>query len=204
MGRDLGSSSILTKTKNKMACNVNLSGISFSCTDLPVGGLTKVLVGDKTDLVALITVDTDKNAVTYGDVAITPTTANLLADGDVVELDFNNKDGFSVFNDVKTVNGDGSVSTIPTIAIEFPVMSTVKRDALEQMAVGGAELVAFVQTAAGTMHLVGFEYGLYAGTVDGTSGASRSDKNRYQLTLTGEESSLAYTLTAANWASITG
>ena len=187
-----------------MACNVNLSGISFSCTDLPVGGLTSVMIGEKSDLDALISVVTDKNLAAYGEVTITPETADLLADGDVVELNFNNKDGFSVFNDVKTVNGDGSVSTVPTIAIEFPVMSVAKRDAMEQMAVGGAELVAFVQTAAGTHHLVGFEYGLYAGTVDGTSGASRSDKNRYQLTLTGEESSLAFSLTAANWAKIVG
>tara|TARA_R110000782_G_scaffold135076_3_gene227505 strand:- start:3753 stop:4316 length:564 start_codon:yes stop_codon:yes gene_type:complete len=187
-----------------MACNVNLSGISFSCTDLPVGGLTSVMIGEKSDLDALISVVTDKTSATYGEVTITPETENLLADGDVVELNFNNKDGFSVFNDVKTVNGDGSVSTVPTIAIEFPVMSVAKRDAMEQMAVGGAELVAFVQTAAGTHHLVGFEYGLYAGTVDGTSGASRSDKNRYQLTLTGEESSLAFSLTAANWAAIVG
>ena len=187
-----------------MACNVNLSGISFSCTDLPVGGLTQVLIGEKSDLLALVSVETDKDEALYGQVTITPTTANLLSDGDVVDLKFNNKDGFSVFNDVKTVNGDGSVSTIPTIAIEFPVMNVAKRDALEQMAVGGAELVAFVQTAAGTHHLVGFEYGLYAGTVDGTSGASRSDKNRYQLTLTGEESSLAFSLTSGNWTSIVG
>lgn len=187
-----------------MACNVNLSGISFSCTDLPVGGLTRVLVGEKGDLDALVVVDTDKSSVNYGDVAITPTTANLLADGDVVELSFNNKDGFSVFNDVKTVNGDGSVSTIPTIAIEFPVMSDAKRNSLEQMAVGGAELVALIETAAGTHHLVGFEYGLYAGTVDGTSGASRTDKNRYQLTLTGEESSLAFALDTAAWTATVG
>lgn len=185
-----------------MACNVNLSGISFSCSELPVGGLTKVLVGDKADVEALIAVDSDKDSLTYGEVTITPATTGLLTDGDVVNLDFNNKDGFSVFNDVKTVNGDGTVSTVPTIAIEFPVMNAAKRDALEQMAVGGAELVAFVETAAGTHHLVGFEYGLYAGTVDGTSGASRGEKNRYQLTLTGEEQSLAFALPDAEWAKV--
>ena len=182
-----------------MACNVNLSGISFSCAELPVGGLVKVLVGDKSDLVSLIAVDDDKASLTYGDVTITPATTGLTTDGDVVNLDFNNKDGFSVFNDVKTVNGDGTVSTVPTIAVEFPVMNQAKRDALEQMAVGGAELVAFVETAAGTYHMVGFEYGLYAGTVDGSSGASRSEKNRFQLTLTGEEQSLAYNLTSTEF-----
>ena len=182
-----------------MACNVNLSGISFSCTELPVGGLTQVLVGDKADVEGLISVDSDKTSLTYGDVTITPATTGLLTDGDVVNLDFNNKDGFSVFNDVKTVNGDGTVSTIPTIAVEFPVMNQAKRDALEQMAVGGAELVAFVATAAGTYHMVGFEYGLYAGSVDGSSGAARGEKNRFQLTLTGEEQSLAYALPVAEF-----
>jgi hypothetical protein len=187
-----------------MACNVNLSGVNFSCTSLPVGGLTRVLVGQKSDIEPLTTVVTDKDDALYGNVTITPTTADLLADGDVVELKFNNKDGFSVFNDVKTVNGDGSVSTIPTIAIEFPVMNAARRDALDQLSVGGAELVAFVETAAGTHHLVGFEYGLYAGTVDGSSGASRTDKNRYQLTLTGEESSLAFGLTTGVWSMVVG
>lgn len=185
-----------------MACNVNLSGISFSCAELPVGGLVQVLVGQKSDVEGLITVDTDKSSLNYGDVTITPATTGLVTDGDVVELSFNNKDGFSVFNDVKTVNADGSVSTVPTIAIEFPVMSEAKRNSLEQLAVGGAELVAFVKTAAGTMHLVGFEYGLFAGTVDGTSGASRTDKNRYQLTLTGEEKSLAFAMTTAEYAKV--
>jgi len=185
-----------------MACNVNLSGISFSCTDLPVGGLVKVLIGDKADVVGLITVDSDKTSINYGDVSITPATTGLLTDGDVVNLDFNNKDGFSVFNDVKTVNADGTVSTVPTIAVEFPVMNEAKRNSLEQLAVGGAELVAFVETAAGTYHLVGFEYGLYAGTVDGTSGAARAEKNRFQLTLTGEEQSLAYSIPSAEFAKV--
>ena len=185
-----------------MACNVNLSGISFSCTELPVGGLTQVLIGDKADVVGLIAVDSDKNSVTYGAVTVTPTTVGLVTDGDIFNLDFNNKDGFSVFTDVKTVNADGTVSTVPTIAVEFPVMNAAKRDSLEQLAVGGAELVAFVATAAGTYHLVGFEYGLYAGTVDGTSGAARAEKNRFQLTLTGEEQSLAYAIPSGEWSKV--
>jgi hypothetical protein len=65
----------------------------------------------------------------------------------------------------------------------------------------GVELVAFVETAAGTKHLIGFDYGLYASTVDGTSGTGRSEKNRYQLTLTGEEDSLAYDL-GSEWADV--
>lgn len=203
-----------------MACTVYLGGIDFSCSELPVGGLTKVYIGDKEALMGgtspAIAVDDDKEVedtnnpgnyiknTNYGAVTVNPTAANLLADGIIYSLDFNNKDGFSVFTDVKTVNADGSVSTVPTISVEFPVMTAEKRNSLEHIAVGGAELIALVETAAGTYHLVGAEYGLYAGTVDGNSGTVRTDKNRYQLTLTGEERSLAYAITSAEWAEVAG
>lgn len=181
-------------------CNLNLTGIGFSCTDLPVGGLTKILIGERADVIGAgaVTVDDDKTSLTYGDVTIGATTG-LVTDAGLVELSFNNKDAFSVFTDVKTVAADGTVSCVPTISVEFPVMDKTRRDALEQIAVGGAEIVAFIETAAGTHHMVGFEYGLYASTVDGNSGTVRAEKNRYQLTLTGEERSLAYDLTDANW-----
>lgn len=186
-------------------CNLNLTGIGFSCTDLPVGGLTKIYIGERADVIGAgagaVTVDDDKTSVTYGDVTIGAATG-LVTDAGLVELSFNNKDAFSVFTDVKTVNADGTVSAVPTISVEFPVMNKARRDALEQIAVGGAEMVAFIETAAGTHHMVGFEYGLYASTVDGNSGTVRSEKNRYQLTLTGEERSLAYDLTDANWADV--
>jgi hypothetical protein len=51
--------------------------------------------------------------------------------------------------------------------------------------------------------MVGWEYGLYASTVDGTSGTGRSEKNRYQLTLTGEEDSLSYSIDSVNWVNLT-
>ena len=202
-----------------MACNVYLKGINYSCTDLPVGGLTKVYIGAKADLLeganAPIVVETEKEVfdatdqvfienVNYGNVTITPTAATLLADGVIDQLSFNNKDGFSTFTDVKTVGADGSVSAVPSISIEFPVMDATKRNALEQIATGGAEIVAFIETAAGTYHMVGAEYGLFAGTVDGASGTARTDKNRFQLTLTGEEKSLAFAIDSTNWAKVAG
>ena len=55
-------------------------------------------------------------------------------------------------------------------------------------------MVALVETAAGTYHAVGLDYGLYAGTVDANSGTGRSEKNRFQLTLTGDELGLGYSL----------
>lgn len=202
-----------------MACNVYLKGINYSCTDLPVGGLTKVYIGAKADLLEGATppvvVVTEKEVYNstdevweenpnYGNVTITPTAATLLVDGVIDQLSFNNKDGFSTFTDVKTVSADGSVSAVPSISIEFPVMDATKRNALEQIATGGAEIVAFVETAAGTYHMVGAEYGLFAGTVDGASGTARTDKNRFQLTLTGEEKSLAFAIDSTNWALVAG
>jgi hypothetical protein len=73
---------------------------------------------------------------------------------------------------------------------------------LDNLAKPGAELVAFIETAAGTYHMVGFDYGLYAATVDGNSGTGRSEKNRYQITLTGEEDSLSYCIESAEWADV--
>ena len=82
-------------------------------------------------------------------------------------------------------------------------MSLAHRNALNALASGGSELVAFVETAAGTYHMLGFDYGMYAATIDGTSGSGRSEKNRFQITLTGDEDSLAYSLTAEQWEDIT-
>ena len=188
------------------ACNLNLTGIAFSCTDLPVGGLTKIYIGERSDVISAtagnVTVDDDKTSANYGDVTIGAATG-LVTDAGLVELSFNNKDAFSVFTDVKTVSADGVTSTVPTIAVEVPTMSAAHRDALNELASAGAELVAFVETAAGTYHMVGFDYGLYAATVDGTSGTGRSEKNRFQITLTGDEDSLALALTAEQWADVT-
>ena len=120
-----------------MACNVYLKGINYSCTDLPVGGLTRVYICAKSDLLdganPAVSIDTDKEVYdavnevwnenpSYGNVTIT-SAGNLLTDEAIIEeLSFNSKDGFSTFTDVKTVNADGSVSAVPSISVEFPVM----------------------------------------------------------------------------------
>lgn len=178
-----------------MACDITLADVNFSCDDLGIGGLKRVLLGNKTDLVSVVSVA--NNVVT-----VTPATTGLDTDGDVIEIQFNLKDGFSVFSEVKTVSADGVVSSVPTISIEIPKMSVDHRNALDNIAKPGAELVAFIETAAGTYHMVGWEYGLYAATVDGNSGTGRSEKNRYQITLTGEEDSLSYYVESAEWADV--
>jgi hypothetical protein len=178
-----------------MACNITLADVTFSCDDLGIGGLKSVYLGNKADLTSVV--DVTANAVT-----VTPATDGLVSDSDVIGVQFNLKDGFSVFSEVKTVSADGVVNSVPTISIEVPKMSTDHRDALDNLAKPGAELVAFVETAAGTYHLVGWEYGLYASTVDGNSGTGRSEKNRYQITLTGEEDSLSYSIESGEWSKV--
>ena len=180
-----------------MACNTVIAGVSYSCDDLALGGLTKIYIGDKAALGTTVSVDASDV------VTINPTAATLVADSTAFALEFNIKDGFSAFTDVKTI-ADGSVSAVPTITVEIPKMSGTHRDVLEGLANPNAEIVAFIETAAGTHHLVGFDYGLFVSTVDGASGAARGDKNRYQLTLTGEQSSLAYDITDAMWAEVAG
>jgi hypothetical protein len=115
----------------------------------------------------------------------------------VVQFSFNLKDGFSVFSEVKTSNADGTFSTVPTISAEFPKMDAARITALDQMSNGAPEMVAFVKTAAGTHHVCGLDFGLYVSTVDGNSGTGRSEKNRFQLTMTGEEAGLSYSITSA-------
>jgi hypothetical protein len=180
-----------------MACAVTISGVSYACTDIPTGGLTKVLIADWDNITtnSLITVSGQ-------DVTVTPTTTGLVTDGDAFYLEFNNKDGFSVFTDVKTVNPDGSFSVVPTVSVEFPVMTKAKRDELQAISAPLGRVVALVETAAGTHHVVGLDYGLYFATVDGASGTGRAEKNRFQITMTGEEDSLAYYVETAEWANV--
>lgn len=172
-----------------MGCTnaVTLGGITYDCTDVPYGGLKKVLIMNKAN--ADITVDEATGVVTVG----------TLTSGDVVELDFSNKDAFSNWTETKTIDPTGSVKVEENISVEFPKMTADKRLELEKMANPYAQLVAFVHDSADEYHMVGFEFGLYPSEIQGQTGTGRSDKNVYQLKLTGEETHLAYSIDQANW-----
>ena len=179
-----------------MPCNqaATLADVTFACTDIPTGGLTKVLVADYYNVTSNSLITVSGNTVT-----VTPAAAGLVTDGDAVNLEFNNKDGFSVFTDVKTINADGSFSVVPTVSVEFPLMTKAKRDAIQDMSSPYARVVALIETAAGTHHVVGLDFGLYFSTIDGGSGTTRAEKNRFQLTMTGEEDTLAYYVEDTEW-----
>tara|TARA_R110001606_G_scaffold162775_1_gene306894 strand:- start:3400 stop:3960 length:561 start_codon:yes stop_codon:yes gene_type:complete len=181
-----------------MGCTVDFStttDIAYSCDELSTGGLKNVYLCDKGQLDGFAELSFD----TSGIGTVSSATGLETSGVHFVALGFNNKDGFSNFTDVKTLNADGSGSAVPTIQLEFIRMSPALRTKLEAIARPGAELVAFVETAAGTYHVVGYDFGLYAGTVDGASGVARTDKNRFQLTLIGDENVLSYTLDKTNF-----
>jgi hypothetical protein len=182
-----------------MACTTTLTGIQFQCDDIPTGGITKVLLGDY----ATVRGKVSANATT-GVVTITPTGAGLVTDNVVDLFEFNIKDGFSVMTDVKTVNSDGTFSVVPTLSVEFPRMDADKRLELEKISNPLGRLIAFVETAAGTYHMLGYDFGLYFATVDGSTGTGRGEKNRWQMTLTGEENSLSYAVASADWGKVIG
>ena len=176
-----------------MACEATLSAISVSCTDLYTGGLKSLMLFNRQDL-AEVVLDEATGLFTMA--------TSAFATG--VELTFNNKDAFSNFTDVMTADASGSRSAVPTIQMEFTRMTAPTRSSLQVLTQAGAEIVAALETAAGTQHLVGMEFGLMATSIDGATGANRSDKNRFQLTLTGEENSLSYHPTATtDWESLT-
>jgi len=170
-----------------MACTVTLADITYGCDDLGIGGIVELHVASRAAAIAVLSSDAPTRVVS----------AVSGAAADVVQFSFNLKDGFSVFSEVKTSNADGTFSTVPTISAEFPKMDAARITALDQMSNGAPEMVAFVKTAAGTHHVCGLDFGLYVSTVDGNSGTGRSEKNRFQLTMTGEEAGLSYSITSA-------
>lgn len=180
-----------------MACTVTLpSDVTYSCDDVAIGGILELHIANRSDALDALTGEGS------ADRAITAATA--LASGNVMQISFNNKDGFSVFSEVKTVSADGVVSCVPTVAVEVPKMTPAKVTALDKLSKGGAELVAFVKTAADTFHVVGLDYGLYGGTVDANSGTGRSEKNRIQFTLTGDELGLSHTINESDFNTAVG
>lgn len=173
---------------------IAIPSITFDC-DIPLGGLSRVYVGYLEGASGIaggwkgLGIDVTGADGTY---LITDSDATGAASTDKmwVEIPFNTNDEVSNFIDEKTTNTNGTSETVPTIEIELALMSAERQQALREMTRGGLPLVAAIETAAGTYHIAGADFGL-VGSVSGASGAQRSDKNAYTLTLTGRERDLA-------------
>jgi len=174
-----------------MPCDMSVinADVTLDCSDVPVGGIMKAMVAKYVDVTSFTEVDGELTAIT-------------IAADKVIDLEFNSKDGFSNFTDEKTVDESGIVTSIPTVSLEFPKMTLNKRNALEKLSTSGMELILFVETAAGTYHALGLDFGMQGSEVNGKSGVSRAEKNSYDVKFTGEETNLARLITDATWTTI--
>lgn len=109
----------------------------------------------------------------------------------VINIEFNTSDGFTNANETKTVSPDGTISVAQTLQVELPKIEKDKLDAIKAINNPNMELKCHILTKSGVMVTYGDEYGCYVSTVDSASGTGRSDKNRIQITFTGDESKLA-------------
>lgn len=109
----------------------------------------------------------------------------------VIEIEFNNKDGFSNYSEQKTVAQDGTIQCSQTLQIELPRLTKAKYNAIKKFSNPNMELIVYILTKSGKMITMGSDYGAYLQTSDFNSGTGRQDKNRIQLTFTADESSLA-------------
>jgi len=168
-----------------MACELDIinKDMELNCEDIPVGGLQEVFVARLSDVSSVIEADG-----TISDLTIK----------DVVNLEFNMKDGYSNFTDVKTVDDTGVVTATPTVTLEFPKMTLAKRNAIEKLT-ANTELVLMINTAAGVKHMAGLDFGMYGSAANGQSGSGRTEKNSYNITFTGEEINLSRTIEDAAW-----
>ena len=174
-----------------MPCDLSVisADVTLDCSDVPVGGIVKALVVKHADVTANTEVDGELTSVT-------------IAADKVHDLEFNPKDGFSNFTDEKTVDDSGIVTAIPKLSLEFPKMTIEKRNALEKLSTSGLELIIFIETAGGMYHALGMDFGMLGATVNGKSGASRTEKNSYDVEFTGEETNLSRLVDASTWANI--
>ena len=118
-----------------MACNVTLANdITYSCDDVAIGGIVKLGLANKALLFGTGKAF-DAATISSTDRTISGTIAAIDA-ADGIQINFNNKDGFSVFSEVKTVSADGIVSCVPTISVELPKMTPAKVTELNNIAKG--------------------------------------------------------------------
>lgn len=155
-----------------MICTPNLEGIDMDCNN-SVGGIDRLMIGLRDTL--YYTEDSEGDLVSVH--------------GVFYNIDILENAGTSSFTDV-TTNNDGVTVSVPTITAEVLGMTPSVRKAVQGFAQPYAKLVALVRLTNGEWALAGKEFGLSL-TAEGASGTQRSEKQRYTLTLVGEENYMA-------------
>jgi len=186
-----------------MGCitTLELEGIGLDCNDIPTGGLKSIYIANACDTVIGFV---DKPQLSGGgaNTEYGKVTCLAFGSGEVFKLEFNKKDGVTGFTEAKTIDDTGLVTNVPTITIEFPKMTKEKRNLINEILNPNVTSLLFVETAAGTYHVLGAKYGMKASSGSGSTGTGRTEKNVYTLVFTGEESELSYDL-SDKWSNVT-
>ena len=164
-----------------MGCGVvNIASISYVCDDIPTGGMVKLFLAAKDKTHA--TIDENGNVTDlYFDYFNRP-----------VEIGFDYRDGYSNFVDAETTENNTVSVNKPVINVQIPIMNAAHRNALDGLVNYRDNLVAFIESAAGTKHMVGYNRGLNITKIEGKTGVTLGDPNIYQIEITGEEKELSY------------
>ena len=185
-----------------MGCitTLELDGLGLDCSDIPTGGLKNIYIANACDTVIGF-VDKPLKADLSPNTEFGKVTTLAFDGGEVFKLDFNKKDGVTGWSEAKTVDATGLITNVPTLTIEFPRMTKSKRNLINSVLNPNVNVLLFVESAAGTKHVLGAKYGMKATSGSGASGSGRSEKNVYTLTFSGEESELSFDL-EDKWANV--
>ena len=185
-----------------MGCitTLELDGLGLDCSDIPTGGLKNIYIANACDTVIGF-VDKPLKADLSPNTEFGKVTTLAFGGGEVFKLDFNKKDGVTGWSEAKTVDATGLITNVPTLTIEFPRMTKSKRNLINSVLNPNVNVLLFVESAAGTKHVLGAKYGMKATSGSGASGSGRAEKNVYTLTFSGEESELSFDL-EDKWANV--
>lgn len=134
------------------------------------GGVERVWVADRSSWTKA------SSTVTEGVITL----ANAIEATDFVELKFDQ----NLTNYTETANFTEGVGLTYTTecAMEFYKMDSSKREAIDHLA-HNKQMIAIVLDNNGVAHFMGFNWGVKVSAVTGTTSASITDVNNYQVTL---------------------
>jgi hypothetical protein len=162
-----------------MICN--LANIKYVCDDIPTGGMVKLFIAQRSKTHPVFDINGNVTSISF-DYFNRP-----------VRIMFDYKDGYSNFSE--TVEVDGHKVNKPSIKVEIPLLNSSHRNLLDSLVGYRDDIVAFIESAAGTYHMVGYKRGLNATQIKAMTGSGLSDKNIYQIEFTGEEKQMSYDVT---------
>lgn len=177
-----------------MGCSQTLGGIPKDCA-YSSGGVRGVWFANRDDVAATELTD---GIITTITMAETSGGAGAATPAKFKSYAF--QKNTASFTSTLNVADNGSKYVSTELAVSFMKMDTAKRLEVDALAV--ADLVAIVQDANGKYWYLGYEAPLTVTGGTAQTGASRSDDNNYQLTLTDEKNGFLYEIAEAALADI--